>query len=200
MAFWKWMLAPLELYTPELLKRMVICRLTTLCAAAFQCPVPGLKGLSANQLLENYARFTENAIRERLPLNNDGRSALRNRLYQQAFQTGQRLRDRFGPADLNDALRLLRFLYRMIKIDLQSDPQANGIIISQCFFSRYYSSEVCQIMSAFDQGLAAGLSGGTSLEFQGRITDGCEFCRAYWRENRDKDKWGNYDETGNCCR
>jgi hypothetical protein len=182
MAFWKWLLVPLELYTPELLQRMVIRRLTTLCAAAFQCPVPELKGFSAHKLLENYACFTETVISERLALNNERSFALQNRLYRKAFQAGQSLRDWFSPADRNEALRLLRLLYGMIRIDFQSDPQTQEIIISQCFFSCYYSSAVCQIMSAFDRGLAAGISGGARLEFRERITDGCKFCRADWRE------------------
>lgn len=181
MALLKWLLIPLERFTPGFIKRMVLCRLTILSAASFQCPVPQLKGLSANVLLINYARFTENAINERLSLNND-LSALKKRLYRSAFQAGQILRDKLGLVDRSDVIRFMRILYRIIKIDLQSDPQANGIIISKCFFSRYYSSEVCQVMATLDQGLAAGLSGGECLEFHERITDGHEFCRAYWQK------------------
>jgi hypothetical protein len=181
MTFWKRLLVALERYTPEWFKRMVIRRLTTLCAVAFQCSAPRLKGFSADELLENYACFTKTVISERLGLNNEERAVLQNRLYREAFQVGQRLRDRLGPADRNEVNRVLRFLYRMIQIDLHSDPQAHGIIIWHCFFSRYYSGEICQIMAAFDRGLAAGLSGGDSLEFYERITDGCEYCRADWR-------------------
>jgi hypothetical protein len=181
MTFRKWLLVPLELFIPGFIKRMVLCRLITLSADSFECPVPQLKGLSADELLKNYARFTESIINERLSQNID-RSALKNRLYRNAFQAGQILRGKFGLTDRNDVVKFMRFLYRIIKIDLQSDLQGNGIIISQCFFSRYYSSEVCQMMAALDQGLAAGLSGGEHLEFRERITDGCEFCQAYWQE------------------
>jgi hypothetical protein len=188
MASWKWLLVPLKLYTPELLKRMVICRLTTFCAVAFQCPVPEWKGFSAEKLLEKYACFTANVIRERSALNNEEGPALQNRLYREAFQAGQRLREWFGLTDRNEVVRVMRFLYRLIQIDLQGDPQAKGVIISQCFFSRYYSSEVCKVMAAFDQGLAAGLSGGERLEFSERITEGGEFCRADWREKPDNNE------------
>lgn len=186
MTFCKWLLKPLELYTPEFIKRMILCRLISLSAVSFQCPVPEVKGLSADELLKSYARFTEKVIRERLSQNIE-HSTLQNRLYRNAFQAGQSLRGRFGLSDRDDVIRVMRFLYRIIKIDLQSDPRANGIIISQCFFSRYYSSEVCQIMASMDQGLAAGLSGGEGLEFRERITDGYEFCRAYWREKLSND-------------
>lgn len=186
MAFWKWLLVPLELYTPGFIKRMILCRLITLSAVSFQCPVPEVKGLSANELLKDYARFTGNVIKERLSQNTEC-SAIQNRLYRNAFQVGQILRGKFNLTDRNDVEKLMRFLYRIIKIDLQSEREENGIVISQCFFSCYYSSEVCQIMAAFDQGLAAGLSGGEYLEFRERITAGCEFCRAYWRENSSND-------------
>ncbi len=185
MVFWKWILIPLELYIPEFIKREILSRLITVSTVSFQCSVPKLKGLSADELLNHYAYFTENAIRERLSQNLDC-SDLKFRLYRNAFQDGQILRDRFGLSGHGDVIRLMRFLYRILKIKMRKDPQTDGIIISQCFFSRYYSSEVCQLMGALDQGLAAGLSGGEQLEFGERITDGFDFCRAYWRGNFGK--------------
>lgn len=199
MVFWKWILIPLELYTPEFIKREILRRLMTISALSFQCPVPKLKGLSAGELLNHYACFTENTIRERLSQNIDC-SELKSRLYRNAFQDGQILRDRLGISGHGDAIRWMRFLYRVLKIKMRKDPQTDGIIISQCFFRSYYSGEICQVMGALDQGLAAGLSGGERLEFSERMTEGCDFCRANWRGNlgnglgKEED-----DETRNRC-
>jgi hypothetical protein len=179
MAIWKLLLTPLELYIPECIKRITLRRLTTLCAVSFQRPVPQLTGLSADELLKNFALFTESVIKERLSQSTD-LSLLKDRLYRNAFQVGQLIRGKFGLVDRNEVIRLMRCLYRIINIDLKSDSNVDGIIISKCFFSSYYSSEICRVMAAFDQGLAAGLSGGEHLEFCERITDGYEFCRAYW--------------------
>jgi hypothetical protein len=181
MTFWKWLLFPAEFYTPELIRRMVVVRLATLSAGPLHCPGWRIQGRSAREMLENYARFTAAAVSRELSRNGDP-CAIRNQLYQEAYQAGQAFRLRFGLAVRADVIRLMRFLYRVIRIDLQSDPHGSGILISQCFFSRYYSGEVCRVMSALDQGLAAGLSGGGHLEFGERITDGYPFCRAYWRE------------------
>jgi hypothetical protein len=182
MAFWKWLLIPLEPMTPNFIKKMILYRLITISAKALQCPVPDIKGLSAHQLLESYAIFTGNAIKERLS-RNEACSELQTKLYQNAFQGGQQLRHSFGLTDSKDAIRMMRFLYRMIEIKMEYVSQDEEIVISQCFFSRYYSGDVCKTMEFLDRGLAAGLSGGGTLEFYERITDNCEFCRAFWREN-----------------
>lgn len=182
MKFWKWPLFLLELYTPNFIQRMILFRLTTLSAVSLQCPFGPVQGRSAREMLENYARFTADAVNRELSQNGDP-SVVKNRLYQEAFQAGQAFRLRFGVTARDEVIRLMRFLYRVIQIEFQSDAQGNGIVISKCFFSRFYSSEVCRVMSALDQGLAAGLSSGERLEFGERITDGYPVCRAYWRES-----------------
>jgi hypothetical protein len=181
MKFWKGLLFPVELYTPEFIQRMILVRLTTLSAVSLRCSPGPVQGRSARELLENYARFTADAVSREFSQNGDP-SVIKNRLYREAFQAGQAFRLRFGVTAREDVIRLMRFLYRVIRIDFQSDSQGTGIIISKCFFSRFYSSEVCRVMSGLDQGMAAGLSGGEHLEFKERITDGYSVCRAYWRE------------------
>ncbi|HEX3044158.1 MAG TPA: hypothetical protein VHY08_05335 [Bacillota bacterium] len=182
MAFWRWLLIPLERLTPNFIKKMILYRLITVSAQALQSPVPDIKGLSAHELLESYAIFTGNAIKDRLS-RNEACSDLQTKLYQNAFQEGQRLRYSFGLTDRNDAIGMMRFLYRIIEIKMEYVSKDDEIVISQCFFSRYYTGDVCKIMELLDRGLAAGLSGGGTLEFYERITDDCEFCRAFWREN-----------------
>jgi len=67
--------------------------------------------------------------------------------------------------------------YRVLGIE--SSGQFPGeLLITQCFFSRFYTGEVCHLISALDAGLAAGLFGSGSLTFDQRITEGNSCCRA----------------------
>jgi hypothetical protein len=68
-------------------------------------------------------------------------------------------------------------MYRMVNIDLRGDG-AGGIVVRRCFFSSYYSAEVCGLISALDEGLIAGLSSGMKLRFFRKITEGDDCCRA----------------------
>jgi hypothetical protein len=70
-----------------------------------------------------------------------------------------------------------RLAYRAIGIDFEGDT-CGGITINRCFFSQAYTPTVCQVMSALDAGLLAGLSGGSRLVFTERITEGYPWCRA----------------------
>ena len=72
-----------------------------------------------------------------------------------------------------------RVLYRILDIDLQGDARGE-VVISRCYFSRFYSGEVCRLMSAMDRGLFAGLSNGGELTFSSRITEGQPCCRAHF--------------------
>jgi hypothetical protein len=95
-----------------------------------------------------------------------------------------------------------RLLYRMLGIDFQGDARGEvprrgrsprrwpsgystreegergEVTIARCYFSSYYSPQVCRLMSAMDQGLFAGLSGGGRLIFMTRITEGYDHCQA----------------------
>jgi hypothetical protein len=68
-------------------------------------------------------------------------------------------------------------VYKIIRIDLQGGPEGH-ILIRKCFFSHYYSYEVCRVISSLDEGLLAGISGGGRLKFDQRITEGHDCCRA----------------------
>jgi hypothetical protein len=50
--------------------------------------------------------------------------------------------------------------------------------VSSCYFSSVYSPETCGVLSALDDGIFTGLSGGGRLRFSRRITDGSACCRA----------------------
>ena len=51
------------------------------------------------------------------------------------------------------------------------------VVVHDCFFSTEYSPEVCCLMCAVDDGIAAGISGGGGLSFTRRLTEGCPECR-----------------------
>jgi hypothetical protein len=73
-------------------------------------------------------------------------------------------------------MAISRRLYGLLHIDFQGDFSGN-ITIKKCYFSSYYSKEICQLISALDEGIAAGLSGGGKLSFFQRITEGQPCCQ-----------------------
>lgn len=173
-------LALLRLYTPAWLKKCQLAELFECTAAAFGIPVPGTADLSFDERLLEYARFTsaqaEAAIRR-----GDNREALRERLYLNAYQLGRKLRKRLRVSNTEDAMAATRILYRYIGIELRG-PVEGEIEVGRCLFSRFYSSQVCRVVSALDAGVVAGLSNGGQLTFYQRMTDGHDRCRARFEE------------------
>jgi hypothetical protein len=74
-------------------------------------------------------------------------------------------------------MELGQILYRAIGVEVQGDEQGN-VTVSRCYFSRFYSGPVCDLISALDDGVFSGLSGGGRLVFSERITEGGVCCRA----------------------
>lgn len=64
------------------------------------------------------------------------------------------------------------------KVSKQDYPAYGEIVVTDCYFSRYYTPEQCAVMSSVDSGIIAGLCGGGTLTFTERITEGCRRCRA----------------------
>jgi len=83
-------------------------------------------------------------------------------------------------------MQMSAVIYKMLKIEFHGDSHGD-IVIKRCFFSTYYSSNVCHLISALDEGLLAGLSGGGQFSFSQRITEGYSVCRAYLEMDK-KDK------------
>jgi hypothetical protein len=61
------------------------------------------------------------------------------------------------------------------------NPAAGEIMVSRCLFADYYTEPVCRVIAALDEGIAAGLFDGASLEFTQRLTEGKPCCRAVLR-------------------
>jgi hypothetical protein len=132
-------------------------------------------------LLEDYARFT--AIEAANALGRDQEAAIRTKLFDGAFALGDELRTRTRLRSLKDALALAQILYKAIGIELHA-AEDGTLTVSRCYFSAYYSRDTCRLISALDQGILAGLTGGRHLEFHERITEGAPCCRAELKSRR----------------
>lgn len=167
----------LKAYVPNRVKRQKLISLFEATAHAFESSVPKLEGLSFDHCLESYALFTKNEIESRLQSGQDLQE-LRNALYLHAFNLGKELRDQLHLKSRADVLSIGRALYGAIGIDFEGST-IGTVVIRSCFFSRYYSEQVCRIMSSLDEGIAAGLSAGGKLSFSQRITEGKPCCEAF---------------------
>ncbi len=168
----------LRLGLPGFIKKKKLRELFGITARAFGCDPPHLEGLSERGLLEGFARFTRDQAQKALDTGTDV-PAIKDRLFKGAAELGiwaahgLRLRSR------KEILTAGRCLYRMMGIRFEGTEQGS-VIISRCFFSVHYSAAICRLMSSLDEGAAFGLSGGGSLSFEARLTEGSPCCRGRW--------------------
>ncbi len=160
-------------YIPECVRTRALRRLFKDTAAALRRPVPPLGGLRSQQVLASYAAFTASATRDA----DTDDEVFSNELFRSAKAYGAALRRLFGVTTTTDVVSAARVVYRLLDIDFDGNVHGE-IVISRCFFSAAYTPETCQLMSALDDGLLAGLSDGGRLTFSQRITEGHACCRA----------------------
>lgn len=172
----KLVLKLLDWYTPGFFKRQALSELYRATAHAFGFAMPSIARLPFQEQLQSYAIFTTEQA-EQAWEGKESLSRLQARLHHNAYRLGQRLRERFGLDQLQDAMTLARILYRIIGIEFSGSPQGE-ISIRSCYFSRFYSPQVCLLISALDEGLLCGLAGGGKLTFTERITEGAPACKA----------------------
>ena len=175
----------MQFYMPEFIKKKRLYELFRLSAEAFQTDMPELRGLSFTECLSKYAFFSkeqaERYLQSGCPL-----EEVKHRLYQNSFIFGKNLRKSLHIITWEDSVAALKTIYSFIGIDFQYDGHCgltgnqDEFEISQCLFSRYYSEEVCRLISSLDEGLAAGLSGGR-LCFTQRLTDGSSCCKGCFK-------------------
>jgi hypothetical protein len=142
-----------------------------------------LPRLSFDEYLRAYALFTREQAEKAL---RDGRDirALKTQLYRNAYPLGGRLREIFGVDTMEEVIQLGQILYQAIGVEVQGDPQGN-VTVNRCYFSQFYSAPVCDLISALDDGVFSGLSGGGRLEFSERLTDGRTCCKAKLRSREE---------------
>ncbi len=166
----------LSLYTPDFLKKRELQKLYDIAAYGFSCDTPYVNGKSFNDCLEDFALFTREQSLKALEEKQDI-SAIRRRMYKGAYQYGVKIRHVFHITSYKEILKVCKFLYKNIFSEF-SGNENGGISIKECFFSEYYTPEICRITSALDAGILAGMQGGGYLVFSARITEGHNSCKA----------------------
>lgn len=167
----------LKACVPARIKRRKLNALFEATAEAFEVPVPELDHLSFGQSLELYATFTKEQVETRLHAGKE-MGNIAEALYRHAYSLGSELREQLHLKSRRDLLSAGRTLYRAIGIDFEGNS-TGSVVIRSCYFSQFYSAEICRIMSSLDEGIAAGLSAGGKLTFSRRITDGNPCCEAF---------------------
>ena len=161
-------------YVPPAIKKARLRELFEATADAFQCQPPPYDGLSYRQSLEEYARFTRDKAEEAIKLGKE--MEVKPRLYQNASIMARNIKKSLHINVPADVMQAGEVIYRILNIDFKGSIDGS-IIIRRCFFSSYYSGDVCRVISSLDEGLMEELSGG-SFRFSQRITEGEECCRA----------------------
>lgn len=161
---------------PAFVREEILAELFEATADAFECPVPALDHLSYDECLRTYALFTREHAEKALQSGRDV-PAIKTQLYQNAYPLGRKLRKWFGVDTMEEVMELGQILYRAIGVEMQGDTQGD-VTVKRCYFSQFYSGPVCDLISALDDGVFSGLSGGGRLAFSERLTEGRECCRA----------------------
>jgi hypothetical protein len=161
---------------PAFVRKEILAELFEATADGFECPAPAHDHLSYDVSLRKYALFTEERAERALQARRDI-PAIKTRLYQNAYPLGAKLRRWFAVHTMQEVMELGQILYRAIGVEIQGDTQGN-VTVKRCYFSQFYSAPVCDLISALDDGVFSGLSGGGRLTFSERLTEGRGCCRA----------------------
>lgn len=161
---------------PVFIREEILAELFEATANAFECPVPAHNHLSYAECLQAYALFTRGQAEKALQTGRDI-PAIKVKLYRNAYPLGGKLRQWLGADSMEEVMELGQILYRAIGVEIQGDTQGD-VTVKRCYFSQFYSGPVCDLISALDDGVFSGLSGGGRLVFSERLTEGRECCRA----------------------
>jgi hypothetical protein len=163
---------------PRFLKARLLDELTGATAAGFGSARPRWTGRSFETRLREYARFTADEAGRVLSANDPlAAEAVKDRLRRQATELGARVRGGLRLRRPAEAVGALAVLYGHLGMDMSAGDEGE-IVVRRCLFSDYFTEQVCTMVAALDEGMAAGLSGGGKLEFVERITGGAACCRA----------------------
>ena len=142
-------------------------------AEAFGQQPPDLRAMSRADILQSYACFTRTEAERSLAAGTE--QAVRETLRDRSVRLGRDIRSRLPIRNRADEAAALRAIYRLLAIDLAVDAHG-GVTIRRCSLAAHYPPEICRFMSAMDEGIVAGLSGGR-LVFSERLTEGSDRCR-----------------------
>lgn len=164
------------LVNTPLFRRIELQQLMNMTARAFGVEPRRVWRLTGDEALQVYAEFT----RDNLQCGVDRPLLLR--MGKEAYKMGRLLRRFFFVRSKADVEQLTIALYRNIGIELEGHIPGE-LCFRRCFFSQYYTSEICLAASALDDGIMRGLTGHGQLTFQQRITEGCTCCKAVFTQD-----------------
>jgi hypothetical protein len=106
----------------------------------------------------------------------------RESLFAVGINLGKETKSKLGvDENPNDLIKASKILYRILGIDfhLEWQDSSNAVaVIERCALSEKYSKLTCEVLSATDEGVIAGLQPNVEMKFQEYITGGCPNCRA----------------------
>jgi hypothetical protein len=113
----------------------------------------------------------------------DGRLAM----HEAGIDLGQRLRADLRLTDREeDLIAAARLLYRILGIEFEVRPDGDGatMTVHRCSLAERYTPLTCEVISAMDEGVVAGLRPGTRMNFTKRNSSGACQCEAsiVWRD------------------
>jgi len=164
-------------FTNDRLAVIEIRVLMRMTASAMKVQAPSLRGLSRKSCLQEYQRYTVSCLENR---SGKELSAMRKAMYNKAFTVGKILGSLPGLSNDAAKTRLIKLLYRNIGIRITGSLPGE-IRIPRCSFSRFYTPQMCAVMSGMDAGIICGIFGGGTLTFSERLTEGCPVCRAVYK-------------------
>ncbi len=169
-------LSVLKIYLPTFIKKKKLEELFALVTDSLGKEMPALKGLSYKEGLKAFAMYTSNEAEKQIQEGHD-MEVIKKKLFENARRLGQKIRKDFRIRGAKDVMEMSRILYRILEIDFRGELSGE-VTIKKCFFSEYYTPQVCRFISSLDEGMAAGLSGGGKLIFYQRITEDKDCCEA----------------------
>ncbi len=169
----------LEHRLPRVIRRRMFRRMVRLTAEAFGASPPDLRRLPWPEAIRSFAAFTVAGVERTANVRTaDEREAIRDRLYENGWAMGADIRRRLRIVTAEEASRALRLLYGAIGIDLKVEEQGSQIVIRRCAFADVYTPAVCDFISAMDCGVVHAVTGGRTISFTERLTEGARCCRA----------------------
>ncbi len=106
----------------------------------------------------------------------------REALFAVGVDLGRRTRRKLGVGENpNDLIKASKILYRILCIGfhIEWQDQANAVaVIERCALADQYSKLTCEVLSATDEGVIAGLQPNVTMKFTQYITGGCQNCKA----------------------
>lgn len=162
-----------------LFRRIEIQLLMNLTARAIGKPASRTWTRNNDEALKAYAEFSRDNLQGTV------NQQILQQMNQEAFKAGRMLRKLMCLGKQDSIERVAIALYQNIGIELEGHLPGQ-LCFRRCYFSHFYTPQLCQAASALDDGILRGLAGNGRLTFQQRITEGCQCCLATFKENHDE--------------